>query len=63
MKIKITYQEHEKQQADKLAALIRKELEPDAVIKETRSDRHDPYHHIYLNSRNIMIPRKSLTLR
>lgn len=59
MKIKITYQEHEKQQADKLAVLFRKELEPDAVIREKRNSKSEPYSHIYLNSRNIEISQNT----
>lgn len=59
MKIKITYQEHEKQQADKLAVLFRKELEPDAVIREKRNSKSDLYSHIYLNSRNIELPQNA----
>lgn len=57
MKIRITYTEYEQQQADKLAALFRKTLEPDAAIREKRSSKSEPYSHIYLNSRNIEIPR------
>lgn len=59
MKVKITYTEQEKQQADRLAVLFRKELEPVAVIREKRNSKSDMYAHIYLNSRNIEITQNT----
>ena len=47
MKIKISYTADEKEKADILAADIKKRL-PKARIK--RSDRHHPYHHLYISS-------------
>ena len=46
MKIKITFAVDETENADALAADIRKRL-PNASVK--RSDRHPPYHHIYIS--------------
>lgn len=57
MKIKISYQKGEERQADKLAAMFRETLEPDAAIREKRSSKNKPYFSIYLTSRNIEISR------
>ena len=46
MKIRICYQADETENADALAADIRKLL-PNASVK--RSDRHPPYRHIYIS--------------
>lgn len=48
MKVKITYTENEKQQADKLAALYLEQLKSRNRIEVSRSDRHAPYYHIYI---------------
>lgn len=48
MKIKITYQQHEKQQADKLVALYLEQLQSRNRISISRSDRHKPFYHIYI---------------
>ena len=46
MKIKISYKVDETENADALAADIKKRL-PNASVK--RSDRHPPYRHIYIS--------------
>lgn len=46
MKIKISYTADETENADALAADIRKRL-PNASVK--RSDRHPPYRHLYIS--------------
>ena len=46
MKIKISYTVDETENADALAADIRKRL-PNASVK--RSDRHPPYRHLYIS--------------
>ena len=46
MKVKISYTVDETENADALAADIRKLL-PNASVK--RSDRHPPYRHIYIS--------------
>ena len=46
MKVKISYTADETKNADALAADIMKRL-PNASVK--RSDRHPPYHHIYIS--------------
>lgn len=48
MKVKITYTEKEKQQADKLAALYLEQLQTKNRISVSRSDRHKPFYHIYI---------------
>lgn len=48
MKVKITYTEPEKQQADKLAALYLEQLQSKNRISVSRSDRHKPFYHIYI---------------
>ena len=52
MKIKIAYQEHERDQADRTAEIVRMALAPEAVVKVVRSDKHEPFRHIYLTSKN-----------
>ena len=47
MKIKISYTADETENADALAADIKKRL-PNASVK--RSDRHPPYRHLYISS-------------
>lgn len=49
MKVKITYTEQEKQQADKLAAIIKNELK---TVRIKSSNKYKPYYHIYLNNIN-----------
>ena len=46
MKIRICYQASEAKKADALAADIKRRI-PNASVK--RSDRHPPYHHIYIS--------------
>lgn len=46
MKVKITFAVDETENADALAADIKKRL-PNASVK--RSDRHPPYRHIYIS--------------
>lgn len=56
MKVKITYTEKEKQQADKLAALYLEQLQTKNRISVSRSDRHKPFYHIYIadkQSKNV----------
>lgn len=48
MKVKITYTEQERRQADKLAALYLEQLQSRDRITVKRSDRHAPYYHIYI---------------
>ena len=48
MKIKITYTEKEKQQADRLAAAYLEQLRNKERISVSRSDRHAPFYHIYI---------------
>lgn len=50
MKIKIAYQEHEKEQATRIAELVRMSLTTEAVVKAVRSDKHEPFRHIYLTT-------------
>lgn len=59
MKIKIAYEESEKQQAQEIAAKIKQQLEPDAFVTEKHSDTHKPHFHIYLTSRNYRISGKT----
>ena len=56
MKVKITYTEKEKQQADKLAALYLEQLRSKNRISVSRSDRHAPYYHIYIADK---LPKKA----
>lgn len=58
MKIKIAYQREEKPKALELTRLIKRECELDSVVKETNSDRHTPFFHIYLSITNLIKPRK-----
>lgn len=58
MKIKITYTESEKRQAQEIATQIKHKLEPDAFVTEKNSDTHKPFFHIYLTSRNYRISGK-----
>ena len=46
MKVRISYTDSETENADALAADIRKRL-PNASVK--RSDRHPPYRHLYIS--------------
>ena len=48
MKVKITYTEKEKKQADKLASLYLEQLQSKNRISVSRSDRHKPFYHIYI---------------
>jgi hypothetical protein len=58
LKIKIAYQQSEEKQAEEIARLINSECEADNLIKETRSDRHAPFFHIYLSVTSLLKPRK-----
>lgn len=51
MKVKITYTEKEKKQADKLASLYLEQLQSKNRISVSRSDRHKPFYHIYIADR------------
>lgn len=51
MKVKITYTEQERRQADKLAALYMEQLQSRDRITVKRSDRHKPYYHIYISDK------------
>ncbi len=48
MKVKIAYTQDEEKRADELAALYLKELQLHGAVTLTRSDRHKPYYHIYI---------------
>lgn len=47
MKLKIAFQEHERDKAEKLASMNIAQLKG-RKIKVTRSDRHKPFYHIYI---------------
>lgn len=51
MKIKIAYLEKEKTEAEELAGLYVKELQLRRPVLLTRSDRHKPFFHIYIQDR------------
>lgn len=48
MKIKITYLQEEKRQADELASLYIERLSTHRRLTVKRSDRYKPYYHIYI---------------
>lgn len=51
MKIKIAYTEKETKEAEELAGLYVKELQLRRPVLLTRSDRHKPFYHIYIQDR------------
>lgn len=51
MKIKIAYQEHERRQAENTVELLKNALSSGGAVKETRSDRHEPFLHVYLSAK------------
>ena len=56
MKIKISYKpEEEKEAAASVAAFLR--LHPGAIVR--KSDRHDPFRHIYIATQRTEKPCKS----
>ncbi len=48
MKVKIAYTKDEETRADAVAALFLKELHTHSACTLTRSDRHKPFYHIYI---------------
>lgn len=51
MKIRIAYTENERTFAEQVKEHFGKVLAKlGLTVKETRSDRHEPYHHIYLTT-------------
>ncbi|WP_303835303.1 hypothetical protein [Ruminococcus flavefaciens] len=48
MKVKIAYTKEEEARADALAGLFLKELQVHSAVTLTRSDRHKPFYHIYI---------------
>ena len=59
MKIKIAYQDHEAEQAQRVADLVHAELARAAAVRVKHSDLHEPYKHIYMSQKDGK-SRKSL---
>lgn len=56
MKIKISYKpEEEKEATASVVAILR--IHPGAIVR--KSDRHDPFHHIYIATQRAEKPCKS----
>lgn len=52
MKIKIAYQEHEAEQAQRIADLVHAELARAAAVRVKHSDLHEPHKHIYISQKD-----------
>lgn len=57
MKIKISFTEDERQQAEEAAELLRFTMR---VVKMKESDRYKPFHHLYLATKNRAKPLNKL---
>lgn len=52
MKIKIAYQDHEAEQAERIADIVHAELARAAAVRVKHSDLHEPYKHIYISQKD-----------
>lgn len=52
MKIKIAYQDHEAEQAQRVADIVHAELARAAAVRVKHSDLHEPYKHIYISQKD-----------
>lgn len=56
MKVKISYTQEEKQQAERAAAMILKQTDSNQITSVKKSDRHTPFYHIYIAVKSAKKP-------